>query len=89
MSPVEIVAIVALVCWALYKQTHVSPVTEKGRFKMALIYGIVGLCVGGFDLPSGDRRSRDDCLRRRAQRGRRRRPRPPHAGVGRARTAPS
>jgi hypothetical protein len=53
MSPVEIVAILALTCWAVYQQTHVSAVTKNGRFKMAIIYGIVGLCVGGFDLPSG------------------------------------
>ncbi|GGL98340.1 DUF1453 domain-containing protein [Nakamurella endophytica] len=53
MSPLDLVAIVALVGYAVYKQTQVSEVTERGRFKLALIYGIVGLAVGGFNLPSG------------------------------------
>jgi hypothetical protein len=53
MSPVEIIAIVALSVYAIYKQTHVSEVTEQGRFKMAVIYGIVGLAVGGFVAPQG------------------------------------
>jgi hypothetical protein len=53
MSPLDLVAILALVGYAVYKQTKVSEVVQKGRFKLALIYGIVGLAVGGFDLPSG------------------------------------
>jgi hypothetical protein len=47
------IAILALVGYAVYRQTRVSEVLAAGRFKLALIYGIVGLCVGGFDLPSG------------------------------------
>jgi hypothetical protein len=53
MSPVEIVAILAVTAWAIYKQTQISEVHEKGRFKMALIYAIIGLAVGGFARPEG------------------------------------
>jgi hypothetical protein len=51
MSTTEIVAIIALVAYAIYKQTHVAEVTNRGRFKMAIIYAIVGICVGGFVAP--------------------------------------
>ena len=54
MSPTEILVIVALTGYAIYKQTHVSEVKDKGRFKLAIIYAIVGLWVGGFVAPSGD-----------------------------------
>src|SRR5437763_13229170 len=53
MSATEILAILALVAWSVYRQTRTSQVTAKSRFKMAIIYTIVGLCVGGFDRPSG------------------------------------
>jgi hypothetical protein len=54
MNALEIAAILALTTYAIYKQTHVGEVRDKGRFKLALIYGIVGLSVGGFDLPHGN-----------------------------------
>src|ERR1700744_5216183 len=53
MSATEILAILALVVWSIYRQTRKSEVTAKDRFKMAIIYAIVGICVGGFDRPSG------------------------------------
>lgn len=54
MTPLEIVAILALTAWAVYRQTVVSQVTFSGaRFKMAIIYAAVGLAVGGFDTPTG------------------------------------
>jgi hypothetical protein len=53
MSPVEILAILAITVYAIFKQTQISEVREKGRFKLALIYGIVGLSVGGFARPEG------------------------------------
>lgn len=54
MSPLEIVAILALTGWAVYKQTVVSEVTTTAaRFTMAGIYAVVGLAIGGFDTPSG------------------------------------
>jgi hypothetical protein len=53
MTPLEIVAILVLTTWAIYRQTIVSEVTfTKARFKMAIIYAVVGLVVGGFDTPS-------------------------------------
>jgi hypothetical protein len=53
MSATEILAILALVAWSVYRQTRTSQVTAKSRFKMAIIYAIVGLSAGGFDRPSG------------------------------------
>ncbi len=54
MSSYEIVAILALTAWAVYRQTIVSEVTfTNARFKMAVIYAVVGLAVGGFDTPGG------------------------------------
>lgn len=51
MSPTQIIAIVAMTIYAIYKQSIKHPVVGKTRFKLALIYGIVGLSVGGFYLP--------------------------------------
>jgi hypothetical protein len=53
MSATEVIAILALVAYSVYRQTRKSQVTPQTRFKMAIIYTIVGLCVGGFDRPSG------------------------------------
>jgi hypothetical protein len=53
MSPTEIAAILALTGYAVYKQTRTSEVATSGRFKIAIIYGIVALCVGGFVVPRG------------------------------------
>ena len=51
MSPAAIAAILALTVYAIYKQTQKHEVIGKSRFKLAIIYGIVGLCVGGFARP--------------------------------------
>ena len=53
MNPTEIVALLALTCWAIYKQTQTAEVVNQGRFKMAIVYAVVGLCVGGFARPTG------------------------------------
>lgn len=53
MSPVEILAILGMTAWAIYKQTVVTEVRAKGRFKMAAIYGVVAIVVGGFAQPHG------------------------------------
>ena len=53
MSVTEIVAILALVAWSVYRQTRTTEVQAESRFKMAIIYAIVGVSVGGFDRPSG------------------------------------
>ena len=53
MSATEILAILALVAWSVYRQTRTSQVTAKSRFKMAIIYAVAGLVVGGFSQPNG------------------------------------
>jgi hypothetical protein len=51
MSTTEIAVIVAMVGYAVYKQTQVSEATGRGRFKLAIIYAVVGVAVGGFAMP--------------------------------------
>ncbi len=51
MSPIGIVALLALTAYAIYKQTQRHEVTGAGRFKLAIIYAVVGLAVGGFSRP--------------------------------------
>jgi hypothetical protein len=46
MSSLDLIAILALVGYAIYRQTRVAEVTGRARFKLAIIYGIVGLCLG-------------------------------------------
>jgi hypothetical protein len=46
MSGFELIAILALVGYAIYKQTQVNEITGQGRFKLALIYAIVGVAIG-------------------------------------------
>ncbi|WP_344752500.1 hypothetical protein [Gryllotalpicola koreensis] len=43
---ISIIAIAALIGYALYRQTRTSQVTRGGRYKMAIIYGIIGVCLG-------------------------------------------
>lgn len=52
MSPIEIIAILAMTAYAIYKQTIVSEVRDSGRFKLAVIYAVIGIAVGGFMLPN-------------------------------------
>lgn len=52
MTTTQILMLIALTCWSVYKQTLRTEVNGKGRFKMAKIYGIVGLVIGGFYLPT-------------------------------------
>jgi hypothetical protein len=52
MSPLDLVILLALVAWAIYNQTRVAEVsTGLGRYKMVVIYAVIGLLVGGFALP--------------------------------------
>lgn len=53
MTPLDGIAILALVAYAIYRQTRISEITGQSRFKLAIIYGAVGLAVGGFALPHG------------------------------------
>lgn len=51
MSPIEIVALLALVGYAVYQQTRQHEVIGSARFKLAVIYAIAGVLVGGFSRP--------------------------------------
>ena len=51
MSPIEILAIIALVGYAIYRQSRRHEVVGASRFKLAIIYGVVGLVAGGLHLP--------------------------------------
>ena len=51
MKPTQILILLALTIYALYRQSIRHEVTGHSRFKLAWIYGIVGLVVGGFYVP--------------------------------------
>jgi len=51
MSPFEIVALLALVGYAIYRQTRQHEVVGGSRYKLAIIYAIAGAVIGGFSLP--------------------------------------
>jgi len=53
MSLFQLVLIVALVGFAIYKQTQTSEVTASGGYRMALIYGLVGVAVGVWNSSTG------------------------------------
>jgi hypothetical protein len=52
LSSFEIVAILALTAYSLYKQSHRRILNPAKRFLLPLIYVAVGLAVGGFVMPS-------------------------------------
>lgn len=52
MTTTQILMLIALTCWSVYKQTIRTEVCGNGRFKLAKIYGIAGLVIGGFYLPT-------------------------------------
>lgn len=45
MTPTEIVLLLVLVCYAIVRQSQEHEVVGGSRFKLAIIYGIVGLLV--------------------------------------------
>ncbi len=51
MDPVELILILALVGYSVWKQTQKNEVIGNRRFKLAIIYAIIGLLVGGFRPP--------------------------------------
>jgi hypothetical protein len=53
MSPTELLIILALVGYAVYRQTRQHELVGRSRFKLAIIYGIVGLVIGGITVPHG------------------------------------
>jgi hypothetical protein len=53
MSLHEVLAIVALTAYALYRQSVAHRVVGRTRFKLPFIYCAVGLVAGGFQWPPG------------------------------------
>jgi hypothetical protein len=54
MTITEILAILAMTAWAVYRQTRAARLgLDASRFKLAIIYAVVGVAVGGFDPPAG------------------------------------
>jgi hypothetical protein len=51
VSFIEVVSIAILLLYAVYRQTHVAEVKDRGRFTLAIVYAVVGVCVGGFTDP--------------------------------------
>lgn len=51
MPASSLVIILAMVGYAVYKQTQRHEVVGSSRFKLAIIYGVVGLAIGGYHVP--------------------------------------
>ena len=51
MSPIEIAVLVAMIGYAVYRQSQRHEVIGSRRFKLAIIYAVVGVAVGGFSRP--------------------------------------
>lgn len=51
MTPTQIAILIAMMAYAIYMQTKRHEVIGESRFKLAIIYGIVGLVMGGLNLP--------------------------------------
>src|ERR1700761_3770426 len=52
MSPTEIIILLALTGYAIYMQSIKHEVVGAARFKLAIIYAVVGLIVGGMHVPT-------------------------------------
>ena len=53
MSATELIIILAMVGYAVFRQTRKHELVGKSRFKLAIIYAIVGLAIGGITMPHG------------------------------------
>ncbi len=53
MSSGELLWILAACGYAVYQQTRRHEIIGDSRFKMAIIYGVIGLIVGGYNVPHG------------------------------------
>jgi hypothetical protein len=53
MSPFDLLVILALVGYAVYRQTRKHELVGRSRFRLAIIYGVVGLVIGGITVPRG------------------------------------
>jgi hypothetical protein len=52
MTPGELLWIIGLCGYAVYQQTRKHEIVGNARFRLALIYGVIGLIVGGFNVPT-------------------------------------
>ncbi|PHV67844.1 DUF1453 domain-containing protein [Williamsia muralis] len=53
MTVYELVVLVGFIGYAVYRQSRRHELVGSSRFKMALIYIVVGLVIGGLHLPVG------------------------------------
>lgn len=53
MDPVELILILALVAYSIYRQSQKHEVVGSSRFKLAIVYAVIGILVGGFRPPIG------------------------------------
>lgn len=53
MDPVELILILALVGYSIWRQTQKHEVIGNSRFKLAIIYALIGVLIGGFRPPIG------------------------------------
>lgn len=51
MTPIQILILVTLTVYAVYRQSVRHEVIGRTRFKLAIIYAVVGLAAGGYYLP--------------------------------------
>jgi hypothetical protein len=51
MTLTQIAILIAMMAYAIYMQTKRHEVIGESRFKLAIIYGIVGVVMGGLNLP--------------------------------------
>jgi hypothetical protein len=51
VSLTEILILVVMIGYAIYRQTRRNEVIGSSRFKLAIIYAVIGLLVGGFSRP--------------------------------------
>jgi hypothetical protein len=51
VDPVELILILALVGYSVWKQSQKNEVIGNRRFKLAIIYAIIGIIIGGFRPP--------------------------------------
>jgi hypothetical protein len=52
MTVGELLWIIGLCAYAVYQQTRKHEIVGNARFRLAIIYGVVGLIIGGFNLPT-------------------------------------
>ena len=51
MTSGELLRILAACAYAIYQQTRRHEVVGSTRFKTAIVYAVIGLVVGGYNLP--------------------------------------